>query len=88
MNRFNFLTHKYIFRNVNTINLKIFCNHGGIYRFRKKFKKDSGEINPLGVHRNMRVCILEIHCEGLGWLRVEIIFRKERTSENGGLILK
>ena len=24
-------------------------------------------INPLGVHRNMRGCILEISCEGLGW---------------------
>ena len=53
--------------NLNTITLKLFHNHGGIYRFRKKFKKDSGEINPLGVHRNMRVCILEINCEGLGW---------------------
>ena len=28
--------------------LKHFCNYGGIYsEFRKKFKKDSGEINPL-----------------------------------------
>ena len=53
--------------NLNTITLKLFHNHGGIYRFRKKFKKDSGEINPLGVHRNMRVCILEINCERLGW---------------------
>ena len=53
--------------NLNTITLKLFHNHGGIYRFRKKFKKDSGEINPLRVHRNMRVCILEINCEGLGW---------------------
>ena len=53
--------------NLNTITLKLFHNHGGIYRFRKKFKKDSGEINPLGVHRNMRGSILEINCEGLGW---------------------
>ena len=52
--------------NHTTINLKLFCNHGGIYRFRKKFKKDSGEINTLGVHRNMRGFILEINCEGLG----------------------
>ena len=29
--------------NLNTITLKLFHNHGGIYRFRKKFKKDSGE---------------------------------------------
>ena len=33
----------------------------------KKFKKDSGDINPLQVHGNMGVCILEINCEGLGW---------------------
>ena len=34
----------------------------------KKFKKHSGEnINPLGVHRNMRGCILEVNSEGLGW---------------------
>ena len=52
MNRFNFLTHKCIANNLNTITLKLFHNHGGIYRFRKKFKKDSGEINPLSVHRN------------------------------------
>ena len=53
--------------NLNTITLKLFHNHGGIYRFRKKFKKDSGEINPLGVHGNMRRCILQINYEGLGW---------------------
>ena len=54
--------------NLNTITLKLFHNHGGIYRFRKKFKKDSGEINPLWVHGNMRGCILEVYCEKLGWL--------------------
>ena len=50
-----------------TINLKLFCNHAGIYRFRKKIKKDSGEINPLGVHRNMKGCIFEVYCEWQGW---------------------
>ena len=30
-------------RNVNTINMKIFTNHGKIYRFEKKFNKHSGE---------------------------------------------
>ena len=55
MNRFNFLTHKGICSSSNTINLKLIHNHGIIYRFRKKFKKDSGEINPLGVHGYMRV---------------------------------
>ena len=58
MNRFSLLIHKCIFGNLNTINLKLFRNHGGIYRFRKKFKKDSGEINPLGAHRSMRGCCL------------------------------
>ena len=27
--------------------------------------KDSEEINPLGLHKNMRGYILEINCEGL-----------------------
>ena len=30
----------------------------------KKSNKDSGEINPLGVHKNMTGSILEINCEG------------------------
>ena len=47
------------------MNLKVFCNHGGIYRFEKKLKKYSGEINPLGVHRIIRGCILEVNSEGL-----------------------
>ena len=29
------------------------CICGGIYRFRRKFRKDSGEIKPFGVHRNI-----------------------------------
>ena len=53
--------------NLNIINVKLFYNHCGLYRFRKKFKKDSGEINPLEVHRNTKRCILEVNCEGLGW---------------------
>ena len=53
--------------NLNTINLKLFRNHGGIKRLEKKFKKYSGEINPLWVHRNMRGCILKINSEGQGW---------------------
>ena len=36
--------------NINIINLKLFHNHGGMYRFQKKFKKYPGEINPLGIH--------------------------------------
>ena len=59
INRFNFLTCKCTCESKNcisAINLKLFGNHGGIFRFRKKFKKDSGEINPLGDHRNMRGC--------------------------------
>ena len=57
--RFNLLTHnKCVCSNRSATNLKLFHNHGGIYRFRKKFKKDSGEVNPLGAHRNMRGCCL------------------------------
>ena len=40
--------------NLNTMNLKLFPYHGAKYRFKKKFKKHSGEnIKPLGAHRNM-----------------------------------
>ena len=49
------------------MNLKLFRNHGGIYRFEKKIEEDSGKINPLKVHRNMTGCILEVNSEGLGW---------------------
>ena len=68
------------------------------YRFRKKFKKDSGEI-PHRIHRITRGCILKVNCEELGWLPtvclftcfpdpnlgVEIIFRNEGTAENSGI---
>ena len=47
--------------------MKLFCNHGVIYTFEKKFKKYLGEINPLGVHRNVRGSTLEVNLEGLGW---------------------
>ena len=57
MNRFNFLIHKCICSNLNTINLKLFRNHGGIMVY---YFFDPG-------------------------LRVEIIFRKERTAESGGI---
>ena len=53
--------------NFNTINLKLFWNHGGIYKFEKKIKKYSGITNLLKVHRNTREYILEVNCEGLGW---------------------
>ena len=66
--------------------MKLFCNHGGIYRFRRKFKKDSGEIKPLGVHRNMTIGNLQfVYCFVDPDLRVEIIFRKERTAESEGI---
>ena len=58
----NFLTHKCICSNLNTINLKLFCSHGRIYRFRKKFKKDSGELMSLGVHRNMTISDQQYVC--------------------------
>ena len=54
----------FFFSNLNTINIKLF--HGGTYRF-QKFKKCTGEINPLGIHRNMRECILKFKSKGLLW---------------------
>ena len=65
--KFQFFDSQMHCNNLNAITLKLFHNHDGKYRFRKKFKKDSGEIKPLRVHRNMRVCILKINYEGLGW---------------------
>ena len=56
-----------VFEVILTLNSKFFSKHGGTYKFRIKLKEDSGETNPLGFHRNMRVCILEINCEGIGW---------------------
>ena len=53
--------------NLNSMNLKLFCNHGMIYSFGKKFKKYSGEMNPSGVHRNMRGCVREVNSEGIEW---------------------
>ena len=55
MDKLNFLNYKCIFNSLNTINYKFFHNHGEIYGFRRKFKKESGDIKPLGVHRNMKV---------------------------------
>ena len=43
-----------------------FFNLAGIYKFEKKMKKYSGDINPLGIHRNIRGSILEVNSEGLG----------------------
>ena len=74
MKRYNFLTHKCICSNLNTKNLKLCDNHSGIYRFRRKFKKDSGGLNPLGVYINMKDCILKANCEGLGWQSTVCLF--------------
>ena len=52
---------------LNVMNLKLFRSHGGIYRFEKKSKKYSGEMNPLGLHRNIRGRILGVNSEGLMW---------------------
>ena len=41
--QFQFFDSQMYCNNLNAITLKLFHNHGGIYRFRKKFKKDSGE---------------------------------------------
>ena len=80
MNRFNFWLTNVVASNHNIINLKLFLNHGRIERFRKKLKKNSGEINPLGVHRNMRGCICEVNCkEHEGW----DFLQKKGTTDNG-----
>ena len=47
INRFYFLTPKCLLNNLTTMNLKYFCNHGGIYRFEKKLKKFSEETKTL-----------------------------------------
>ena len=49
------------------MNLKHFFNHGRIYKSEKKINKYSGEINPLGFHRNINWCIFEVNSEGLEW---------------------
>ena len=50
--------------------------------------RDSGDIKPLGVHRNMVIDSMFVYCFVDPDLRVEIIFRKARTAESGVLILK
>ena len=73
LNRFNFSTHKCICSSLNTINLKLFPKQCEIYRFRRKFKKDSGDIKPLGVDRNMiidnrqYICLLFCWFWPKGW---------------------
>ena len=63
----HFLTHKCICGSLNTINVKLSCNHGGIYRFRRKFKKDSKEVKPLGVHRKMIIGNWQYMCLLFCW---------------------
>ena len=53
MSKIEQMTYKCICSSLNTINLKLFRNHSGIHTFRRKLKKDSGEIKPIGVNRNM-----------------------------------
>ena len=57
----------------------------------KKSNKDSGEINPLGVHRVSLKLIVKVIDSTFVYhfvdpdLRVEIIFTKQRKAENGGI---
>ena len=55
------------FSNLNTIKLNLLYHYVRVYRFERKFMKYSGEINPLRVHRNIAMCILEVNSEGLRW---------------------
>ena len=62
--------------------MKRFRNHGGIYRFMKKFSKDSGEsIGRTRVVTNSVFAYLFVYPD----LRVEVIFIKEGAAENGGI---
>ena len=48
------------------MNFKVFCNHDERQMSEKKINKYSGEINPLGVQKNMRGIMPEVNSEGLG----------------------
>ena len=76
------LIHKCIFGNLNTINLKLFRNHGRMYMFTRKFKKILNR-KTLGVHSNMIIVIdrMFVYYFVNPDLRVEKMFRKERTAE-------
>ena len=59
--------------NLDTISFIIFHNHGGIYRFLRKFSKIDGEIvKPKGVYRNMRGCIIYDNSKGIGYSLIYI----------------
>ena len=53
--------------NLSKLVTNTLVNFGEILKVPERFKKDFGETDPLPVHKNMRGCILEINCEGLGW---------------------
>ena len=67
LKRFNFLTHKCICSSLNAMNLKLSRNYGEINRFRRKFKKGTGDIKPLGVQRNMIINNWQYVCLLLCW---------------------
>ena len=87
MSKIEQMTYKCICSSLNTINLKLFRNHSGIYRFRKKFKKDSGEIKPLRVYRNLmigdRQCVCLLFC--WSWSNAWDNFQKREGAESGGI---
>ena len=59
-----FSKHQYL----DTIDLKIFQNHGGIYTFDRKFNKISGESYCKTPEGFMEICISNLDPEGLvGW---------------------
>ena len=62
MHRFN-----PFYTNVNTIDLKNFPTHGGVYKLEKIQQAFWREIKPYGVYRNTKGCILEANLEGQGW---------------------
>ena len=94
MSKIEQMTYKCICSSLNTINLKLFRNHSGIYTFRRKFKKDSGEIKPRGVDRNMiignwqYIWLLFYWSWPKGWDNFQKREDSRKCGTGGGLILK
>ena len=55
---------KCIFIYLNTINLKIFSNHGGVYTFERKFTKCSGD-KSLRCLRKQRDLLFKVNSMGM-----------------------
>ena len=68
------------------MNLKLFRNHGAIYKFEKKFKKYSGEMKSIEIWEGLSLMLILKEQDGMFVyhfvdpdLRVEIFLEKEET---------